>query len=231
MNYPIYLTNMNRLTTTKKMVEDLFRMNGNADITIIDNASTYPPLLEWYKEVEKDIKIIRHDVNRGPWSFFYSGIHSKVESDHYVYSDADLELNPDMPYNWQEIMFDVIHRYNRKASLALRISDLPEGDLKARILNHQNICWYPTEEKDVFLAITDMTFTMDIKAAGYRYESMRLAGNFECRHAPWYLDFDNLPEEEKYYIEQIDNKYPEALWSMTSKSKLNEKNSSSSSSI
>jgi len=55
MNYPIYLTNMNRLTTTKKMVEDLFRLNGNAKINIIDNASTYAPLLAWYEEDRKSV--------------------------------------------------------------------------------------------------------------------------------------------------------------------------------
>ncbi len=73
MNYPIYLTNMNRLTTTKKMVEDLFRLNGDAKINIIDNASTYPPLLEWYDEIKNDVNIIRQQGNLGPWTFFYSG--------------------------------------------------------------------------------------------------------------------------------------------------------------
>lgn len=231
MNYPIFLTNMNRLTTTKKMVEDLFRMNSNADITIIDNASTYPPLLEWYKEIEEDVKIIRHDINRGPWCFFYSYISSKVNSDYYVYSDADLELNPNMPNNWQEIMFDVIKRWNRKASLALKLSDIPEGKLKNQILNHQNICWYKTEKSDEYLAITDMTFTMDAKDKGYRYESIRLAGNFECRHIPWYLDFDNISEEEIYYLNHINKKYDQARWSIFNKSKLDEKSKNSPNSL
>lgn len=220
MNYPIFLTNMNRLTTIKKMVEDLFKMNSDANITIIDNASTYPPLIEWYKEIEKDIKIIRHDINRGPWCFFYSHISSKVDSEYYIYSDADLELNPNMPYNWQEIMFDVLKRYERKASLALKLSDVPEGELKKHITNHQQICWYKTEEPDIYRAVTDMTFSMDAKNKGYRYESMRLAGDFECRHIPWYLDFNNLPEEELYYLNHLDGKYSDAVWSRMNKEEL-----------
>lgn len=213
MNYPIFLTNMNRLSTTKKMVEDLFRMNGNADITIIDNASTYPPLLEWYKQVEGSIKIIRNKENKGPWVFFYGGVSLNVKSDYYIYSDADLELNPNMPYNWQEIMFEYIKKYDRKASLALRISDIIGEELLKKIKNHQSICWYPTEEKDVYKAITDMTFSMDSKKKGYRYESIRLAGDFECRHIPWYIDVNNLSDEDKYYLDHIDDKYPDALWS------------------
>lgn len=219
INYPIYLTNMNRLSTTKKMVEDLFRLNPNSDITIIDNASTYPPLLNWYREIGKYVKIRKNDVNRGPWSFFYSRINLECQNTHYVYSDADLELNPEMPYNWQEIMLECLKKYGRKASLALKLSDVPEGDLKEQIKNHQSICWYPTEEKDVYRAITDMTFSMDEKSKGYRFESMRLAGKFECRHIPWYLDANNLSEEEKYYIEHLDGKYPDAKWSMFYKSR------------
>jgi hypothetical protein len=114
----------------------------------------------------------------------------------------------------------VIKRYNRKASLALKLSDVPEGELKEKIKNHQSICWYPTEEKDVYRAITDMTFSMDDRRRGYRYESMRLAGDFECRHIPWYTDVNNLSDEERYYLEHLDGKYPEALWSNIIKGKL-----------
>lgn len=223
MNYPIYLTNMNRLTTTKKMVEDLFKLNGNARINIIDNASTYPPLLEWYKEVEKDVNIIRQENNLGCWTFFYSGHSAKCEDEYYVYSDADLELNPNMPYNWQEILMDYLKRWNRKPSLVLRLDDVPESELKNHIKYHQSVCWYPTEEENVYKAVTDMTFSFDAKSAGYRYESVRIGGDFACRHIPWYLDFDNLSEEERYYLDQIDNKYPDAVWSRMNKEMMKKK--------
>ena len=106
MNYPMYLTNWNRLSTTKKMVEDLFRLDTNSRISIIDNASTYPPLLEWYDQVKRDINIIRNTENKGCWTFFYSGHYSQCKEDYYIYSDADLELNPNMPTNWQEILME-----------------------------------------------------------------------------------------------------------------------------
>jgi hypothetical protein len=219
MNYPIFLTNMNRLSTTKKMVENLFRMNPNAGITIIDNASTYPPLLSWYKEIKNDVKLIKHDINRGPWCFFYSGIFSKVDSDYYIYSDADLELNPEMPNNWQEILMEYHKKYNRKASLVLRLDDVPEGELKNTIKFHQQVCWGKTEEENVWHGVTDMTFSFDAKSAGYRYDSVRIGGNFACRHIPWYEDVNSLSEEEKYYIEHLDNKYGDAVWSRISREK------------
>jgi hypothetical protein len=212
---------MNRLTTCKKMVEDLFTLNGNADITIIDNASTYEPLLDWYKQAENDIKIIRHDKNHGPWVFFYGGIFSTIDSEYYVYSDADLELNSNMPSNWQEIMVDYINKYDRKASLVLRIDDIPDYyEFKTTILNHQNICWDKTDEPNVYLAVTDMTFTLDQKNKGYRYESIRIGGDFAARHIPWYIDFNNISQEELYYLKHINSNFNDALYSNTHLQKI-----------
>lgn len=217
MNYPIYLTNMNRLTTTKKMVEDLFKLNGNAKINIIDNASTYPPLLEWYNEIKNDVNIIKQASNLGPWTFFYTGHFSNCPENYYVYSDADLELNPNMPYNWQEVLMDYHKKWNRKASLVLRLDDIPENDRKKDIIHHQSVCWNTTEEENVWHGVTDMTFSFDAKSAGYRYESVRIGGNLACRHIPWYIDIKNIDEEEKYYLDHLDNKFPEALWSKMNK--------------
>lgn len=216
INYPIILTNINRLTTCKKMVEDLFKLNANAQIYIIDNNSTYPPLLEWYNQVKNDITIIKNSTNLGPWSFFYSGHYINIDSEWYIYSDADLELNPDMPYNWQEIMMDYVLKHGRKASLALRMDDIPDHyPFKDLVKGHQNICWYPMDEPDIYKAVTDMTFTMDQKIKGHRYESIRLGGNFMARHIPWYIDFNNISDEEKYYIENINRQFNEALYSST----------------
>lgn len=212
---------MNRLTTCKKMVEDLFKLSPSANIYIIDNASTYQPLLDWYEEVKNDIKIIKNNTNLGPWSFFYSGHYNNINSEIYIYSDADLELNPNMPYNWQEIFLHYLEKYKRKPSLALRMDDIPESsDILSIIKNHQSVCWYPTEEENIYKAVTDMTFSMDKKSNGYRYESIRIAGNFTCRHIPWYINFDNITEEEKYYLEHINPDFLEALYSNINFKKL-----------
>lgn len=221
INYPIILTNMNRFGTCKKMVDDLFNLNGNSRITIIDNASTYPPLLKWYDEIKTDVAIIRNPENLGPWTFFYGGNFSSVPDEYYIYSDADLELNPKMPYNWQEIMLENINKYSRKASLVLRLDDIPDSyEFKSNIINHQSVCWYDSGTPDLYRAITDMTFSMDKKSNGHRYESMRLGGDFACRHIPWYIDFNNISEEEIYYLEHINRGYDQAMYTSLHHDKL-----------
>jgi hypothetical protein len=111
-------------------------------------------------------------------------------------------------------MMDYTLKYDRKASLALRIDDIPDHyPFKDLVKDHQSICWYPTGEPDVYKAVTDMTFTMDQKIKGHRYESIRLGGKFRTKHVPWYIDFNNISEEEEYYIENINRQYNEALYS------------------
>lgn len=61
MNLTVVINNRNRLSTTKKMVADLLK-RGTTNIIIIDNESTYIPLLEWYKTLPTNI-IVRYVLN------------------------------------------------------------------------------------------------------------------------------------------------------------------------
>ena len=48
MGIPVIINNRNLLTWPKAMVRDLSKWEGIGDIYIVDNGSTYEPLLEWY---------------------------------------------------------------------------------------------------------------------------------------------------------------------------------------
>ena len=48
MSIPIIINNRNLLTWPKAMVERISRYEGVGDIIIVDNGSTYEPLLDWY---------------------------------------------------------------------------------------------------------------------------------------------------------------------------------------
>jgi glycosyltransferase involved in cell wall biosynthesis len=55
--FAVIINNRNRLTTTKNMVEHLLRLNPNQEIIILDNESTYQPLIDWYKTIDKKVDI------------------------------------------------------------------------------------------------------------------------------------------------------------------------------
>ena len=48
MNIPVIINNRNLFTWPKAMVERIKEYDGVGEIIIVDNDSTYPPLLEWY---------------------------------------------------------------------------------------------------------------------------------------------------------------------------------------
>ena len=89
VNYPIIINNRDRLTTTKKMVEDLFKLNKNSRIHIIDNASTYVPLLEWY-EVIKDRVTIHKYHNVGHLALWSTGMIKSFADEWLCYTDSDI---------------------------------------------------------------------------------------------------------------------------------------------
>ena len=107
--FPIIINNRNRLTTTKNMVEHLLDLNKNQEIIILDNNSTYDPLIKWYKEVEDKIDI-RYLKNEGHLAVWSTGIYKEL-GDYFIYTDSDLELNPNMPDSYQIFMYNLMQKY------------------------------------------------------------------------------------------------------------------------
>jgi glycosyltransferase involved in cell wall biosynthesis len=200
-NFTVVINNRNRLSTTKKMVEDLLKRDTN-NIIIIDNESTYPPLLEWYKTLPPNVKV-HYGHNYGHHAIFVSGVINEIKEEWCFYTDADIELNPNMPNNYQEIMLNTAIKYNcNKVALALKIDDLPEHYwLKEQVKRNEGRWWLEEVEPNVFKADTDTTFCLIKKCD--QFDSLRIAGDFTAKHTPWYLDLDNLSVEEDYYNEHL----------------------------
>jgi GT2 family glycosyltransferase len=197
---PIIINNFNRLTTTRKLVSDLKRL-GYTEIHILDNNSTYPPLLEWY-DTEPCIVYRLNDNLQGLSIYNSSYIEDFKEYPWIVYTDSDIELNPDTPPLFIEYLINLAEKYSiNKVGLAIRIDDLPETPFATEYKNWEQKYWTTSPEPDVYEAHIDTTFCIIKPTLPFDYIALRIAGNLTCRHIPWYNDFDNLDEEEKYFIE------------------------------
>lgn len=187
------------------MVEKLLSLNPNEQIIILDNASTYPPLLEWYKSVQGIIEV-RMLKNEGHLAFW--GIKMDEEVDKYfVYTDSDLELPDDFPTDWKEKMLDLLLKYDyNKVALAIRIDDLPDHyRYKRQVIRNEGRWWTEQIEEGVYKADTDTTFALMRNIHDNCFPSLRVARNgFICRHIPFYIDLNNLDLEERYYLEHHD---------------------------
>lgn len=186
------------------MVEHLLRLNPNEEVIILDNESTYPPLLDWYKTIEHKVQI-RMLPNHGHTAFWTIEL-DKTIGEYFVYTDSDIELNENFPQNWKERMMNIMQKYSvQKVALALRIDDLPDVyALANQVKGNEHRWWQKEVEKDVYEADTDTTFSLFKNFNDNCFPSLRMAQeDMICRHLPWYHDLKNLDDEEKYYLEHL----------------------------
>lgn len=197
------------------MVQQCLPLTDN--IYIIDNASTYQPLLDWYKNdvpqikfVNKftdksvEIEIIYHPENEGHtvWLKYLDRF-----PEEYVLTDPDLLFNPEMPNNTISILSDIGKRLNYDAvGLALDISDHDCMDATyggQSVYNYEKQFWenkIQSEQEEIYIANIDTTFGLHFKSAtitGTR-GCVRVAGRFTCKHIPWYRkDKSPLPVSDE----------------------------------
>ena len=85
---PVYIISFNRLSDLKKLVHFL-EQEGLKNIHIIDNASSFPPLLDYYKSLPYPIH--RMDKNYGHMVFYEADEFKDVrENQYYILTDPDI---------------------------------------------------------------------------------------------------------------------------------------------
>src|SRR5690606_7613706 len=126
---PIVIINYNQLYYLKQLLNFLIS-RGFRNIIIIDNNSTYPPLISYYEEIIDKVTIHRRIDNLGHMVFFHDPIYiKKYGKGFYVLTDADIVPNKDLPHNFMRIMLNILIRYSSvitKVGFALRIDDIPD---------------------------------------------------------------------------------------------------------
>lgn len=204
---PIIINNFNRLTSLKLLIESLIT-RGYCNIHIIDNASTYPPLLEYYKICPYEI--YRLDRNIGYKAIWESGIYDKFKHSYYVYTDADMQIDNCCPIDFMERFLQIMdkHPFCQKVGFGIRIDDLPDYfSKKQQVIEHESKYWINEIERGVFRAAIDTTFALYrpfCKGATSPYqETYRTGEPYIIRHLPWYTDTSSLSEEEMYYVNSV----------------------------
>ena len=91
---PIIINNFNRLDTLCKLLDALV-VRGYTNIYILDNASTYPPLLKYYERCP--FTVIRLEKNLGFKALWKSSLRKKFCGDYYIYTDSDVVPVVDCP--------------------------------------------------------------------------------------------------------------------------------------
>lgn len=210
---PIVINNRNWLTSTKKLVDDLWELGYN-NIWILDNDSTYLPLLDWYKKAQHQVQVEYMGKNVGQQALWKYGILNMFKKHPYiVYTDSDIELNPNTPVGFVETLIELANQHNvEKVGLAINYLDIPDNKGNNASRRIEENYWkkqIPHKDFELYEAYIDTTFAVVRTASVYSWahKAIRVAGDFTCKHTPWYLDYNNLTEEQQYYFDNADPKY------------------------
>lgn len=206
-NIPIIINNYNRLSFLKELIKSL-EGRGYKNIHILDNNSTYPPLLEFYKT--SSVNVIFLNKNYGFKAIWESGVVKRFWHSHYVYTDADLRIDDMCPNDFMEHFLCLLDKNKKcyKVGFGLRIDDLPDHyKNKEEVIQHESKFWIKSIEKDVYDAPIDTTFALyhpyTGTACNLYMQNLRTGGAYVMQHLPWYVDSNNLSEEELFYSNNI----------------------------
>ena len=206
---PIFIIARDRVSTLRDLILWLQRA-GMTKIGIIDNASTYPPLLRYYEEeLPREVQLLHAGANLGHEAFWRLDLHLK-QTTRFIVTDPDILPDENCPLDLVRKMHEVADRFpgGAKVGPAIRIDDLPECFAQR---DHMRFCesdyWlrkYP--EGDCWNAAIDTTFALyeptwtrwPLAATG-GVQHVRLDFPYVVRHLPWYEDSTNPSEETKYY--------------------------------
>lgn len=200
---PVYVNVFNRFTTTRRLCEQIAAIDDAVPI-VIDNASTWEPLLDWYRDCP--FEVIRLTENMGHHAPWKCGATTRRNDGFYCVTDCDLDLEG-VPADLMDVLMHPIGRWPIppvKSGVALRIDDLPTWQTQVieweqRFWRHKTGIYYHAPI-DTTLAMyrANTPIRIATKVAGIR--ATRAAGPYITRHMPWYLNPTDLDAENANYF-------------------------------
>lgn len=194
------------------MAERLSRL-PDARVVIVDNGSTYGPLVEWLAACP--YPVFRCYENLGQNAAWKSGVvWDERGTDWYVVSDPDLDVSA-LPDDAIEHLKKAFDRYPtvQKAGLSLQIDDLPDHfPQKAEVVEWESQFWRQKLDPDFYHAPVGHTFALyNRKRPCVSWLqpmcSVRSAPPYAARHLPWYMDSAAIDDEYLQYMKKADARY------------------------
>lgn len=214
----VFIISFNRLKYLVQLVAWLEKA-GFKKINIVDNKSTYPPLLDYLKSSQHTVHYL--EKNFGHLAIWECGkFNTIIDNEYYIVTDFDILPVKECPLDVAEYFKNILDKYPKftKVGFALKIDDLPDYyNYKENVIEWENQFWKDKLAEGLFDASIDTTFAM------YRpgiyptqkkwWRSIRTDFPYVARHLPWYEKSDQLDEEDTYYQKNIKNK--SSFWSVT----------------
>lgn len=168
---------------------------------IIDNHSSYRPLLQYYNTIPCQVIFLHKNFgHKVIWE--YNVLDKLGITGQYIVTDPDLDLSG-IPDDFLDVLREGLNKYKKaqKCGFSLDISNLPEGEVK----EWEKSLWQHPLDEMYFKAPIDTTFAL--YRADIRHHSVddciRTNKPYTAVHVPWGYRLDKinkLPKDEQYYI-------------------------------
>lgn len=214
-----FIINRNRYSCAKAMVEYL-RQIPEINPIIIDNDSTYEPLLDWYATKPCEIDFVGKNSGEAVLWVTDRINYYNLADGNYIVTDPDLDLS-EVPLDVVDVLRRglVLHQWADKCGLGLRIDNIPESVLKAEIVNHEQANWRDPLGDNYYRAAIDTTLAL-YRSRIHSFECVRTGMPYAAKHIDWYYtDYNSLPEDYIYYLNSIGNEH--SHWSKEIKKRAN----------
>jgi hypothetical protein len=217
MNSPLLIPSFNQLTYLRNLINWFHYYYPKNDIFILDNFSSYPPLLEFYSHIQgkNNITVVSFPLNNGAANLRWL-INEQIlkRYEYFIISDPDIMPHPATPMNFLDIFRYCIDNLGyHHCGFCLKIDDLP-GYLEERdmIIKHEAAFWLNTVDVPyegishrAYRASIDTTFALYKSNLGWETpmrndwweNSLRI---FEAFHLGWYVNPRNPNDEMDFYF-------------------------------
>lgn len=218
---PVYITSFNNIDRGLRQLLEWLRRAGQTSITLLDNQSSWPPLLEFFNSADMDgIQLVHVGANLGHEVFWKLGLHLQ-QTGPFIVTDPDCVPDDDCPLDLVRKMLEVSERHApAKVGPALRIDDLPAHYAQR---DHMRMCevdyWLRKyAEGDCWNGAIDTTFSIlqphwerwPLASSG-GVQHIRLDFPYVMQHLPWYEDSSNLSAEARYYRAHVEGGFSSSI--------------------
>jgi hypothetical protein len=193
----------NRITDLLRLVEWL-EVTGHEQLLLLDNASTYTPLLDYLACVPHQvIRLCDNLGHKAPWK---CGLIDRLGSQRpFVVTDPDILPEQSCPFDAVEYFQELLlaHPTFDKAGFGLRLDDIPDSYPHRDAVRRWEAPFWTTEvAPGVFASHIDTTFAVYRPGTPYRVtDALRTGPPYLARHLSWYQDPRRPDAETAYFFE------------------------------
>lgn len=183
--------------------------------------------MDWYKASGLDVyfnpyaKTCNGSLHFLAYEYKVEKFLKAVTEEEYVFNDSDVVPIDECPNDFIEELSETRKQFSKhKVGLGLKIDDIPDHFYKKAFVHEIEGPYWSKPffgKLPLYEAPIDTTLAVYAPGSAAAWGSgdvcLRTGYPYVARHLPWYYDYNNLPEDEKYYILHLEaNQGPTWAW-------------------